>query len=163
MLPLKGSGKFTGNFSKSNNSVNKILRHIIKYLPLSFCELTANSIGKTRLVITKTEKNGEEYFHMEKMEIKITVGKGMLKLQNLFNGDRVLGEFMHILNIFSKFILKQNVFFFIGDAINEVINQNFAVVSQDVIPLIEKALQRTFKKTANKITSRYTFQQLLPK
>lgn len=30
---------------------------------------------------------------MDKIEIKITVGKGMLKLQNLFNGDRVLGKF----------------------------------------------------------------------
>lgn len=51
---------------------------------------------------------------------------------------------------------------FIGDAINDVINQNFETVSEDIIPLIEKALQRTFKKIANKICSRYTFDQLFP-
>lgn len=113
LLPIKGTGKFTGNFT--------------------------NCIGSTKVFFNKNIANEDDYILIKKIEIKIKVGRGSLKLNNLFNGDKVL-----------------------GDAINEVINQNFEIVSEDIIPLIEKALQRTFKKTGNKIVSRFINKQLFP-
>lgn len=113
VLPIRGTGSFSGNFT--------------------------NCIGSTNIFFNRNIANENDHVLIKKIEIKIQVGKGSIKLNNLFNGDRNL-----------------------GDAINDVINQNFEIVSADVIPLIENALQRTFKKTLNKIVSRFTNKQLFP-
>lgn len=55
-----------------------------------------------------------------------------------------------------------NVFFLLGDAVNDVINNNFEAVSRDIIPLVEKALQQTFRKIASKITENFTYDQIFP-
>lgn len=73
------------------------------------------------------------------MDIKITVKKGKLDFDDLFGGDKVL-----------------------GDIINQTINQNFDVFSMELIPLVEKSLSRIFKQTANKILERFTMEQLFP-
>lgn len=83
--------------------------------------------------------NGAEHIVLKKLTIQVKVGHGKLDLHNLFNGDRTL-----------------------GDVVNETINQNFDTVSKDIIPLIERALERTFRKTGNKIMGRYTQEQLFP-
>lgn len=51
---------------------------------------------------------------------------------------------------------------FAGEAINEVINNNFDVLSKDIVPLVQKALQRIFKKMGNTMGSRYTYSELFP-
>ncbi|CAO1440871.1 unnamed protein product [Diamesa serratosioi] len=112
-LPIKGSGKFTGNFTGvlSDVSVKGIQQQI----------------------------NGQTKFIVNKLQIKLTVKDGNLDLENLFGGDKTLGEI-----------------------INQTINQNFAVFSKELIPLIEKSLSRVFKRTANKILERFTMAQLFP-
>lgn len=83
---------------------------------------------------------GETHVFVKKLTIRVRVGNGSsLRLENLFNGDKTL-----------------------GDVINQTINQNFDVVSKDIIPIIERALERHFKRTANKIMSRYTERQIFP-
>ncbi|KAG4080308.1 hypothetical protein HA402_010800 [Bradysia odoriphaga] len=111
LLPIKGSGKFTGNFTTTTGSVKVILS---KY-------------------------SSSEIVKIQKIDIKIKLGSGSIKLRNLFNGDKVLGE-----------------------AVNDVINDNFDLLSKDIVPLVERALQRTFKKLTNKISNRYTHAQLFP-
>ena len=49
-----------------------------------------------------------------------------------------------------------------GEIINETINQNFNLLSTELIPLIEKALQRIFKRTGNKILERFPEEVLFP-
>lgn len=83
--------------------------------------------------------NGERHVRVTDLSIKVRVGGGSLLLDNLFNGDKTL-----------------------GDVINDTINQNFNIISKDIIPLIEKALEKHFKKTANKIMNRYTEAQIFP-
>lgn len=83
--------------------------------------------------------DGKQHIVLKKLDIKIIIGKGKIKLNNLFGGDRVL-----------------------GDVINETINQNFEIFSRDIIPLVEKALEKIFKKISNKIVERYTEEQLFP-
>ncbi|XP_055694818.1 uncharacterized protein LOC129796516 [Lutzomyia longipalpis] len=111
LLPIKGAGKFTGNFTRSTADVTMILE--------------------------PREISGNDHIILKKLQIKIKVGKGSMYLENLFGGDKTL-----------------------GDIINDTINQNFEVVSRDIIPLIEKALEKHFKRTSNKILSRYTRSQL---
>ena len=112
-LPVKGAGKFTGNFTGGLGDVN--IKGIQKQI------------------------NGQTHFIVNKLQIKVTVQNGKLDFQNLFGGDKTLGEI-----------------------INQTINQNFAVFSKEMIPLIEKSLSQIFKKTANKILVRFTMAQLFP-
>lgn len=91
------------------------------------------------MILEPAEISGNDHIILKKLQIKIKVGRGSMYLDNLFGGDKTL-----------------------GDIVNDTINQNFEVVSKDIIPLIEKALERHFKKTSNKILSRYTRSQLFP-
>lgn len=143
LLPISGSGKFTGNFSESpapatDTGLTQLSSDPVTYfLPFRFL---ARCVAD---VIMNTEPrmvDGETYIFVKKLTIRVRVGSGsQLKLENLFNGDKTL-----------------------GDVINQTINQNFDVVARDIIPLIERALERHFRKTANKIMSRYTEQQIFP-
>lgn len=112
-LPVKGAGKFSGNFT--------------------------NGVGDVRIKGVHKEINGETHFVVNKLDIKVTVQKGKIDLEDLFGGDKVIGEI-----------------------VNETINQNFDILSLDLIPLIEKSLSRIFKQTANKILERFTMAQLFP-
>lgn len=80
LLPIRGSGKFHGNFT--------------------------DCTGNVRLLF---EKNDDDRVLMKKFQIKIKFGRGRLHLFNLFNGDRVLGGFWAIrLMFFVKHIGKLN-------------------------------------------------------
>jgi hypothetical protein len=83
--------------------------------------------------------NGETHFYVNKMDIKIKVKHGKIGLDNLFGRDKTLGEI-----------------------VSHTINENFDILSQDLIPLIEKSLSKIFKRTANKIFDRFTLNQLFP-
>jgi hypothetical protein len=112
-LPITGAGNFTANFT--------------------------NGKGDIRLKGTPKDVNGETYFNVNKLDIKITVQKGKIEFENLFGGDKTL-----------------------GDIINRVINDNFDTFVQDLIPLIEKSLSKIFRSTGNKIFKRFTMAQLFP-
>lgn len=79
------------------------------------------------------------YSLVKKIDIKIRVSGGKINLENLFGGDKVLGE-----------------------VVNETINRNFDVLATEIIPLIEKALSKHFKKVGNKIMGRYPEEVLFP-
>lgn len=66
ILPVKGSGRFIGNFT--------------------------GGAGDVRIKGTQKEINGETHFVVSKLDIKITVQKGKIALSEIFNGDKVLGE-----------------------------------------------------------------------
>ena len=72
-------------------------------------------------------------------KIKISIGKGSLQLENLFNGDRALGE-----------------------VVNNAINNNFDVFIHELQPIIEKALSEAFHEIGNNILTPFTFDQLFP-
>lgn len=99
----------------------------------------AGGTGEVRIVNERVNKNGQNYILAKKIDIKIRVRDGKIRLDNLFGGDKVLGE-----------------------VVNETINRNFDVFSLEIIPLIEKALSKHFKKVGNKIMSRYPEDVLFP-
>jgi len=113
LIPVKGNGKFHGNFT--------------------------GGTGDVQIHNQRVTKNGKDYILAKKIDIKIRIRNGKLRLDNLFGGDKVL-----------------------GDVVNETINRNFDLFSAEIIPLIERALSKHFKKVGNKIMSRYSEDILFP-
>lgn len=97
-------------------------------------------IGKCRATFDEVIRDGVGYIHIQTLEIHLSFEKGTMKLQNLFNGDKLL-----------------------GDTVNDAINQNFKLFSEDIIPLVEKTLTKTLRKIANRVVMNFTFDQLFPR
>ncbi|XP_016975331.1 circadian clock-controlled protein daywake [Drosophila rhopaloa] len=112
-LPIKGSGPFTGNFT-----------NFVAYVRVQYDIKTVNDL---------------DYLNVKEFALKIRTGKGNLKLENLFNGDKVL-----------------------GDVINDTINQNFEVFTNDLIAPIARALEANFKVITSKILENFTYNELFP-
>ncbi|XP_063934870.1 protein takeout-like [Zophobas morio] len=85
------------------------------------------------------EKDGETYSRFITIDLKTKVGGGHVRLENLFNGDKVILGLM-----------------------NDVINKNLDAFLQELMPVIDKALGHTFLQIANDIVSRWTLNQLFP-
>ncbi|XP_017145336.1 protein takeout [Drosophila miranda] len=112
-LPIKGNGPFTGNFT--------------------------NFVAYVRVQYDIKKSNDLDYLHVKEFSLKIRTGKGNLKLENLFNGDKVL-----------------------GDVINDTINQNFEVFTNEVIAPIARALEAKFLVITTKILENFTYNELFP-
>ncbi|KYQ52587.1 Circadian clock-controlled protein [Trachymyrmex zeteki] len=114
LLPIRGSGPIHGNFS--------------------------NCIGACKIQIAKYfDEDGEEKMHITDFKLKISVGKGTIKLDNLFGGEQAL-----------------------GDVINSAINNNFELFMKELLPFVEKALSDSFQNIASSIIQQFTFAQLFP-
>lgn len=83
--------------------------------------------------------DGKEYVHFDQLLIKTSIGKARFRLENLFNGDRTLGE--------------------IGNA---VINENSQLFVEEMIPGFEKSLSKTFLEIANTVLTDVTFDEMFP-
>uniref|UniRef100_A0A1A9Z862 Uncharacterized protein n=1 Tax=Glossina pallidipes TaxID=7398 RepID=A0A1A9Z862_GLOPL len=112
-LPIKGRGPFTGNFD--------------------------NFYAFVKLIVEKTVIDGEEYLRVKDLQVKVRTGKGNINLQNLFNGDKTL-----------------------GDVVNDTINQNFELFTNELIGPIERALDKKFLAIARKIMENFTYNELFP-
>ncbi|XP_045524689.1 protein takeout-like isoform X1 [Pieris brassicae] len=87
----------------------------------------------------KEIRDGKEYLKFEPMKVKLRVGDSSIYLTNLFDGDPVLGP-----------------------ATNRVINENSQVFLSEISPVMEKSLADIFTEISNKITSKFTYQELFP-
>lgn len=92
-----------------------------------------------RLIGGKTPRGGKEYVKFEHLQMKISVGKARFRLENLFNGDRTLGE--------------------IG---NQIINENSQLFVEEMIPGFEKSLSKTFLEIANVVLTDVTYDEMFP-
>lgn len=84
-------------------------------------------------------KDGLEYVKFGNLSLKVTVGGGKFRLENLFNGDPTLGE--------------------IG---NQIINENAQIFIDELIPGFEKSLSKTFVEIANDILTEVTYDEMFP-
>lgn len=87
----------------------------------------------------KKQRDGNDYLEFDKMKINLNVGGGDIYLSNLFNGDALL-----------------------GDATNRILNENSMVFINEITPVLEKALADLFTDISNRITSRFTYEELFP-
>ncbi|XP_023025365.2 circadian clock-controlled protein daywake [Leptinotarsa decemlineata] len=85
------------------------------------------------------QKDGDDYLRFPTFDLKVDVGGGSVRLENLFNGDKVL----------------------LG-MINDVVNKNFDMFLKELMPIIERSLASEFKNTANAVVESFTYKQLFP-
>ncbi|CAG9859246.1 unnamed protein product [Phyllotreta striolata] len=113
MLPVKGDGNLEANITDAH--------------------------ARAGLKGEVNEKNGNKYLTFKEFDLHVDVGGGNVRLENLFNGDKVL----------------------LG-MINDVVNKNFDMFLRELMPIIEKSLSAVFKEAANAIVESYTYDQLFP-
>lgn len=113
LIPVKGNGPLSGDIYKTKANVT-LEGELIK-------------------------KHGEDYIHYTDLNIRFKVGSGRLKLDNLFNGERVLGEI-----------------------INTAINLNFDQFIAELRPIIESVLGKFMLESANKIVENFPYRVLFP-
>lgn len=96
LLPIKGQGPFTGNFSKILSQIDHFrnLKNHANKIDFLFFLVLASCTGNVRLQFSRKENS--ELVQNKKFAIKIKVAKGSIKLYNLFNGDRALGKIIFV-------------------------------------------------------------------
>ncbi|XP_026675638.1 uncharacterized protein LOC108632641 isoform X2 [Ceratina calcarata] len=87
----------------------------------------------------KIQRDNDTYLHFEKMKLKLRIGKTHLQLTNLFGGDNVLSAATH-----------------------ELLNNNNALLLEELTPVLESSLSQLFTDVANNITKSFTYKELFP-
>ncbi|XP_044742557.1 protein takeout-like [Chrysoperla carnea] len=114
LIPIRGSGPLFGNLT--------------------------NCKGRVSVQGELYELDGVTKIRFTSLNLKIKVGNGNIKLENLFGGEKVL-----------------------GDVVNGAINSNFDAFLKELLPVIEKALSKVFLDIANNVVEPFTYDQLFPK
>lgn len=83
--------------------------------------------------------DGLEYVRFTRLPLKINIDVFKLHLDNLFNGDRIL-----------------------GDVGNTIINDNQDLYLQEIIPGLERGLSKKFLDIANMLMANTTFDEMFP-
>ncbi|KAG5888306.1 hypothetical protein JTB14_022194 [Gonioctena quinquepunctata] len=87
----------------------------------------------------RIKKDGAIYYNVKDLFVNFDIARAQILFQDLFNGDKDLGEAM---NIF--------------------INDNWKQVANEIKPVLEDNIAMLFKKFANKIFHKYPLETLLP-
>lgn len=95
---------------------------------------------KTELFGQEYKKNGENYLKIIDMKIKYDLSNVHIQLNNLFNGDKALGQRM-----------------------NDFLNENWKSLAEEVRPLMNKALVDILRASIDKIFDSFSYDDLLPK
>ncbi|XP_030387470.1 protein takeout [Scaptodrosophila lebanonensis] len=101
-----------------------------------FCE---NAKASVKMRGARYLKNGKEYIKFTKMSMRIQFKDFKLHLDNLFNGDRIL-----------------------GDVGNTLINENQKLYMNEIVPGLERGLSQKFLEVANEILATATFDEMFP-
>ncbi|XP_014289109.1 protein takeout isoform X1 [Halyomorpha halys] len=88
---------------------------------------------------SKIQKAGGTYVLFDNMDLKIKWKDYNIRLENLFGGDKLLGE-----------------------AVNVALNENKQVMIELIRPMLEKKIAEKLLGIANKITQHFTYGELFP-
>ncbi|XP_014290335.1 protein takeout [Halyomorpha halys] len=83
------------------------------------------------LKFSEVEKGGKNYFHVDSFETDITPTRSIFNFQNLFNGDKAL-----------------------GDNMNLFLNENHEEIVRELKPAISKGMSAGFIHLSNQVLSR---------
>lgn len=84
------------------------------------------------------KQDGQDYLKFDRMKMRISLGNAKLHLGNLFSGGNL------------------------GTITNDIINENTDVFLNEIRPSLENSLSEKFTEIANKITLKFTYQELFP-
>lgn len=106
------------------------------------CTLLLNDpvLELTEVSGTPYEKNGKTFVQIKKVDLKLTsVKKLNVKLENLFNGNKQLGESM-----------------------NNILNENWPVLLEELKPAFEEAIGAIAQDIVNKALQKTAFTDIFP-
>lgn len=98
-----------------------------------------NFYAYVKIISELVTNNNEQRLKISDLIVRIRTGQGNIYLQNLFNGDKSL-----------------------GDIVNETINQNFELFTNELIGPIERALEKKFLAITQKIMETFSYEELFP-
>lgn len=101
--------------------------------------IAANTLANVKVRGSKVLRDGVEYVRFDRLQVRIKIGSQKISLDNLFNGDPVLGK--------------------VG---NEIINQNSDLFLGEIVPGLEKSLAKTFLDIANEVLHNATYDEMFP-
>ncbi|KAH8346330.1 hypothetical protein KR084_004034, partial [Drosophila pseudotakahashii] len=101
-----------------------------------YCE---NAKASVKMRGSRYLRNGKDYVKFTKMTMRIDFKDFKLNLENLFNGDRIL-----------------------GDVGNSLINNNQELYLNEIVPGLEQGLSKKFLDVANEILATATFDEMFP-
>ncbi|KAH8322558.1 hypothetical protein KR074_005893, partial [Drosophila pseudoananassae] len=101
-----------------------------------YCE---NAKASVKMRGTRYQRNGQDFAKFTKMTMRIQFKDFKLNLENLFNGDRIL-----------------------GDVGNRLINNNQDLYLNEIVPGLERGLSKKFLDVANEILATATFDEMFP-
>ncbi|XP_055639883.1 uncharacterized protein LOC129777561 [Toxorhynchites rutilus septentrionalis] len=98
-----------------------------------------NTRGAIRVRGYTESVDGKDYVRFHRLGLRMKIENGSFQLDNLFNGDPVLGQ--------------------IG---NQVINENSGLFIDEIIPGLEKNLSRIFTEIINNLLKTATLDEMFP-
>ena len=105
-----------------------------------FCNLTfTNFSGSGQLKFKEIQKNDKKYYQISHFDFIFDAEKMDILLENLFNGDKALGDNM-------------NVF----------LNQNWPEILKELRPAVSKAFSSAFKEVGNRVFSKVPLELISP-
>ncbi|XP_016996692.1 protein takeout [Drosophila takahashii] len=99
-----------------------------------------NITMRTELIGQEYKKNGANYLKINNVKVKYELSDVHIHLDNLFNGDKAL-----------------------GDRMNEFLNENWKALAEEVRPLMTKALVDILRASVDKLFASFSYDDLLPK
>ncbi|KAH8347145.1 hypothetical protein KR059_005813, partial [Drosophila kikkawai] len=99
-----------------------------------------NITMRTELIGQEYQKDGANYLKMNEVNVKYELSDVKIHLDNLFNGDKAL-----------------------GDRMNEFLNENWKALAEEVRPLMTRALKDILSSSVDKLFSSFSYDVLLPK
>ncbi|XP_017083888.2 protein takeout [Drosophila eugracilis] len=99
-----------------------------------------NITMRTELIGQEYKKNGANYLKINNVNVKYDLSDVHIHLDNLFNGDKAL-----------------------GDRMNEFLNENWKALAEEVRPLMSTALVDILRASVDKLFASFSYDDLLPK
>ena len=113
VMPIHGKGLCSGNFSDIDGVISMKMKRV--------------------------EKDGEEHYKVDFMQVEFNIGSAKVQLNNLFdNGDEELSKSM-----------------------NHFINENWRMVTAELRPTLEKTIAEILLEVADKFFDAYPIKKLL--
>ncbi|ALC47748.1 CG2016 [Drosophila busckii] len=105
------------------------------------CTIDISNLSmKTELFGQEYQKNGATYLKIKDIKVKYELSTVHMHLDNLFNGDKAL-----------------------GDRMNTFLNENWKSLAEEVRPLMTKALIDILRASIDKLFDSFSYDELLPK
>ncbi|KAH8332741.1 hypothetical protein KR074_009972 [Drosophila pseudoananassae] len=105
------------------------------------CSIDLRNITlQTELIGQEYKDNGVTYLKINEVKIQYQLSDVQIHLDNLFNGDKALGERM-----------------------NQFLNENWKALAEEVRPLMTKALVDILRASVDKLFAAFSYDDLLPK